>query len=150
MIYIQLAVAGVLLIGVCEASVLTNLQKVQTNHQASVSDPSQQQQINKFPSAISQLRSSETQSPEPMQIRSKLHALRKFRYYNHNHNHHDSEKAIRVTINDLRNRYVRLENMIGILERVSYAISKPVAIVDAIRLFALALSSVLMSTLNYS
>lgn len=62
----------------------------------------------------------------------------------------ESEKAIRVTINDLRNRYVRLENMIGLLERVSYAFSRPAAIVDAIRLFALALSSVLMTTLNYS
>lgn len=62
----------------------------------------------------------------------------------------ESERVVGITIDDLRSRYARLENMISVLDRVSYAISKPVAIVDAIKLFALAISSVLMSTLNIS
>jgi hypothetical protein len=93
------------------------------------------------PSVVATQLRPETQKPEQPQIRQ-LPTMRR--------HPHDSERAVRVTINDLRNRFARLENMIGILERVSYAMSRPAAVVDAIRLFALAISSVIVSSLDYS
>lgn len=103
-------------------------------------DESPPMQANRFPHPIFRVRAA-TKPSEAVLTRQRS-IVRKYP--------RDSEKAIRVTINDLRNRYVRLENVIGVLERVSYAISKPAAIIEAIRLFALALSSVLMKSLNVS
>lgn len=138
-------VFGIMLICFCfsEAAILSGLQQLSTKYESNIDTV----QTNKFspppPSSsvvVSQL-SRETQNPEPLQIRQ-LPTMRKLTQ--------DPDRAIRVTVNDLRNRFARLENMIGILERVSYAISRPAAIVDAIRLFALAISSVIVSSLDYS
>ena len=62
----------------------------------------------------------------------------------------DPERSLRLNLGDMRNRYVRLETMVDTLERISYALSKPASVIDAIRLFALAISSVLVATLNVS
>jgi hypothetical protein len=123
-----------------EAAILSGIQQSATKHETPNTDPNQQ--LKNFPPAKMLIRlRSESQISEPIQIRQ-LPPIRKYP--------NDSDKAIRVTINDLRNRFARLENMIGILERVSYAMSRPAAIVDAIRLFALAISSVIVSSLDYS
>lgn len=116
-------------------SVTSNL-PIKKHHQVILDEPIQSQ---RHSAAMLQVRP-DTQPPEP--IKYQLPRIRKYRG--------DPEKTIRVRINDLRHRYVRLENMIDVLERISYAISKPVAIIDAIRLFALTISSVLMATLNVS
>jgi len=85
----------------------------------------------------------ETQPTEPFQVRQ-MQPISRSNYQR------ESDRSIRVSVGDLRNRYARLENMITVLERLSYAISRPAAVIDAIRLFALAISSVLVTTLNVS
>lgn len=142
-------VFGIMLICLCgsEAAILASIQQSATKYESNIDTV----QTNKFsppqqppppsPSVVVSQLSRETQNLEPILMRQRP-TMRKYP--------HDPDRAIRVTVNDLRNRFARLENMIGILERVSYAISRPAAIVDAIRLFALAISSVIVSSLDYS
>lgn len=54
-------------------------------------------------------------------------------------------EGIRVTLNEPAARYIRLENIISVLDRVAYAISKPAAIINLIKFIAIALSSFFMS-----
>lgn len=81
----------------------------------------------------------ETLPTEPMQIKQ----LASIKHYPSR----ESDRAIKVTINDHWNKYNKLENIIGTLDTVAFAISKPVAIINAFRLLALAISSMFMSTL---
>lgn len=57
---------------------------------------------------------------------------------------------VRLSMTDIRDRFARLDNMIGILERISDVISKPAIILDALRIFALAISSALVTTVRSS
>lgn len=115
-------------------------------------NPSQHQLIVETPTTSAKFSAinvrPETQSTEPLQIRQ-VPSLSRGGYSSGGRGEVDS-RSFRVNLSDLRNRYARLENMITVLERVSYAISKPAAVIDAIRLFALAISSVLVTTLNVS
>lgn len=54
-------------------------------------------------------------------------------------------EGIRVTINDNSARYAKLERFLAVLDRVAYAISKPVAIMNALRFVSFAVSSLAMS-----
>lgn len=54
-------------------------------------------------------------------------------------------EGIRVTLNEPAARYIKLENIISILDRVAYAISKPAAIINLIKFITLTLSSIFMS-----
>lgn len=55
-------------------------------------------------------------------------------------------EGIRVTLSEPSFRYAKLENMINILDRVAFAISKPATIMNIIRFVTLALSSLIMSS----
>lgn len=54
-------------------------------------------------------------------------------------------EGLRITLNDPVAGYVKLENIISLLDRVAYAISKPAAIINIIKFITLALSSFFMS-----
>lgn len=84
----------------------------------------------------------DTRSTEPLQLTQIPASLRTYQ--------RDPDRSVRLNLSDLRNRFARLENMITVLERVSYALSKPAAVIDAIRLFALAVSSIIVTAFNVS
>lgn len=55
--------------------------------------------------------------------------------------------TFRVTLNESPARHAKIENISSFLDRVAYAISKPVAIMNVIKFVALALGSFIMSTI---
>lgn len=55
------------------------------------------------------------------------------------------EQGIRVTLSETSPGYGKLESVIGILDRVAYAVSKPATIVNIVRFITLALSTLIMS-----
>lgn len=57
---------------------------------------------------------------------------------------------LRVTLNDHLARRNKIENMIKVLDKIAYGLSKPVAIIKAIKIVADALPSLVMSAFIYS
>lgn len=58
-------------------------------------------------------------------------------------------EGIRVTLMEPSAGYSRLENMVSVLDRVAYAISKPATIANVVRFVTLALSSLIMSSIIF-
>lgn len=56
-----------------------------------------------------------------------------------------SDGTFRVTLNDAPIRYAKLENILSLVDRVAYSISKPVAVINVLKYVFMALSSFLMS-----
>lgn len=56
--------------------------------------------------------------------------------------------TFRVTLNEPPARYVKLEHIMNLVDRVAYAISKPIAVINVIKFIALAMSSLIMSAFS--
>lgn len=55
--------------------------------------------------------------------------------------------TFRVTLNEPPSRHAKIENILSLLDRVAYAISRPIAIVNVLKFVALAVGSLIMSTI---
>lgn len=58
--------------------------------------------------------------------------------------------VVRVTIKDTTGSYTKFDNLIGIMDRVAYVVSKPATIISTLKFITLAISSMLMSTIDLS
>lgn len=55
--------------------------------------------------------------------------------------------TFRVMLNEPPAKHVKMENILSFLDRVAYAVSKPVAIINVIKFVALTIGSMIMSTI---
>lgn len=56
-----------------------------------------------------------------------------------------TDGTFRVTLNDAPGRYIKLDNVLSLVDRIAYTISKPVAVLNVLKYVFMVLSSFLMS-----